>query len=122
MPQQIYTIRTVKASSVRIFECHTVPGVKVLAHVMSEDMWLVRPGTSSATPTLTFDVSGHEERAGLGPTRLWLCKRSSLCYICTTVSRFRGTLCPELFSFSSIVFYSTLVLDAISSTLPATLH
>ena len=29
MPQQIYTIRTVKASSVRIFECHTVPGVKV---------------------------------------------------------------------------------------------
>ena len=68
MPRQIYTIRTVKAFSVGIFECYTVRGVKVLAHMMSEDMWLVRPGTSSATPTLTFDVSGHEERAGLGPT------------------------------------------------------
>eukprot|EP00438_Fugacium_kawagutii_P025855 Skav231410 [mRNA] locus=scaffold4039:88511:94417:- [translate_table: standard] len=29
------------------------------------DMWLVRPGVGGATPTLTFDVSGHEERGGV---------------------------------------------------------
>ena len=34
-----------------------------VGHPAPEDMWLIRPGTGK-TPTVAFEVSGHEERAG----------------------------------------------------------
>jgi len=44
-------------------ECHNQVGYINRSSQVTQDMWLVRPGVS-ATPMLSFDVSGHEERGG----------------------------------------------------------
>ena len=114
-----------KASSARILDVRLC-GAPVLVHMMPEDMWLVRPGTSSATPTLTFDVSGHEERAGLGTYQtLALQEKQLLLHLQFALSRFRRNLSNSRTLFVSFNFHSnqsTLVLDAILFTLPATLQ
>lgn len=59
------------------------------------DMWLVRPGVS-ATPMLSFDVSGHEERGGHTWYQLKVCLEVSAAPLRWTSERRLSTLREEL--------------------------